>query len=78
MEEYKLDKNKSYIILANHQTTWDPILLYCSFKNIIYPVMAKDFIPVKYRKLIYKYLGPVLKAKTLTIFLVQEQELQEP
>ena len=62
---YKLDKNKSYIILANHQTTWDPILLYCSFKNIIYPVMAKDFIPVKYRKLIYKYLGPVLKAKTL-------------
>ena len=63
---YSLPKsNRPYIILSNHQTTDDPFLLIGSFKDIVYPVTSKDFIPIKYRKLIQKYTGPIYKAKTL-------------
>lgn len=63
---YKLEKsNHPYIILSNHQTTDDPFLLIGSFKDIIYPVTSKDFVPIKIRKLIQEYTGPIYKAKTL-------------
>ena len=63
---YKLPtSNRPYLILSNHQTTDDPCLLIGSFKDIIYPVTSKDFIPIKLRKLIHEYTGPIYKAKTL-------------
>lgn len=73
---YKLDDSRNYLILANHQTTWDPLLLYCSFKNLKYPVMAKDFIPHKYRRLVEKWVGPIYKAKTLKDLTAVKNMLQ--
>lgn len=53
------------IIMCNHVTTLGPFTVMMSIREPIHGMVAKDFIPLKYRKLIDFFFSPIWKDKSL-------------
>ncbi|MBO4623317.1 MAG: 1-acyl-sn-glycerol-3-phosphate acyltransferase [Bacilli bacterium] len=67
-EEYNLDKGKNYIILFNHQTDYDQIVLGLSFPKVpIYYVSTEDFFSNGFKSKILRYAVNPIPIKKQTI-----------
>lgn len=60
---FKLEKNKPYVILSNHVAQIDPIYLAISFKRKINFIAYASVCYGKYQKLLYRYFAPIPKTK---------------
>lgn len=64
VEKTKLEKNKPYLVLANHQTTLDPFIVSLSFKRPIYSMASADLFARRFIGKIISYLVfPIPKNK---------------
>ena len=63
--KFKCAIKKPYIILSNHVTTLDPVMLACSFYMPVYFVASDDLFSLKYISPMLKYLvAPIPKTKS--------------
>jgi len=63
-KKYKLDKDKGYFILSNHQALLDPFFLALSFKKAIYFVATDNLFTHKFlSKIIIFLVNPIPKRK---------------
>lgn len=63
---YKLEKNKPYIILSNHTTQMDPLLVGIPFNRGIHYVMLDILLDTKGAKIISFIDNPIAKTKDIT------------
>ena len=76
-EKKKLKKNEKYIILANHQTTLDPVFVGVSFNRPLYYVSSDDLLHQKFKsKLLSFCFGIIGKAKGKSDFMTVKTMLQ--
>lgn len=76
-EKKKLKKNEKYIILANHQTTLDPVFVGVSFNKPLYYVSNDDLLHQKFKsKLLSFCFGIIGKAKGKSDFMTVKTMLQ--
>jgi 1-acyl-sn-glycerol-3-phosphate acyltransferase len=62
--QYKLD-DKPHIILSNHLTTLDPIMVSASFNKPVYYIANADLFSSKYGKIINYLVAPIPKNKNV-------------
>ena len=60
--QYKLD-DKPHLILSNHLTTLDPIMLSASFNKPVYYIASADIFSSKYGKMLSYLVAPIPKNK---------------
>lgn len=63
--QYKLEKDKPHIILSNHLTTLDPIMVSASFNKPIYYITNADLFSSKYGKILSYLTAPIPKNKNV-------------
>ena len=61
--KYKLEKGP-HVILSNHLTILDPLILSSSFSRPVYFMASEDLSSSKYGKLITFFFNPIYKAKS--------------
>lgn len=65
--EKVLPKNKPYIVLSNHTTTWDPLLVGMSFPKHMYFVASEHLFRLGFpSKLLNLFLAPIMRVKART------------
>lgn len=64
-EFVKLEKEKPHLILCNHQTAWDMVVLYMSFNKPLYFVASDDLFSEIYSKALEFIFAPIPKSKSL-------------
>ena len=63
-EKYKLEAGKPYLVLSNHQTTFDQFMVNLSFQRLLYFVATGDIYTLGFVSSIIKYLvAPISKSK---------------
>lgn len=64
-KRYKLKRHENVLIMSNHQTNIDGLIINCSFNRYIYPVVTNSFFSSKWSKFLGYMLGMVSKKKGL-------------
>ena len=64
-EFVKLEKGKPNLIVCNHQTAWDMVVLYMSFNKPLYFVASDDLFSEVYSKALEFIFAPIPKSKSL-------------
>ena len=64
-EFVKLEKGKPNLIICNHQTAWDMVVLYMSFNKPLYFVASDDLFFERYSKALEFIFAPIPKSKSL-------------
>lgn len=64
-EFVKLEKGKPNLIICNHQTAWDMVVLYMSFNKPLYFVASDDLFSERYSKALEFVFAPIPKSKSL-------------
>lgn len=65
--EKMLPKNMPYIVLSNHTTSWDPILVAMSFPEHMYYVASEHIFRLGFiSKLLNTFLAPIMRVKART------------
>ena len=64
-EFVKLEKDKPCLVLCNHQTAWDMVVLYMSFSRPLYFVASDDLFSEVYSKALEFVFAPIPKSKSL-------------
>ena len=66
-EEYTPEDDTPVLVMANHDTDWDPLLLACAFPNQMYFVASEHIFRWGFlSKLIVFFLGPISRLKGTT------------
>lgn len=76
-QKFKIKKNEKYIVLANHQTTLDPVFVGATFNKLLYYVSNDDLLHLKWKSRLLSYcFGIIGKSKGKSDFLTVKTMLQ--
>ena len=62
-EKYKVEKGEKVVILSNHVTDYDPILLALSVKPFLYVLSTDNIYSTRFNRFFIPYLGGIPKRK---------------